>query len=223
MEALVNIKIGDKSLKIETGRRNLGMIFDSNLRFDEHISNCIRRAYYRLRVLYCYRHYIPEKQKKILCDSLVLSTFNFGDVVYGDCLSAQAKARIQRVQNSCLRFIFGIRKFDRISHKLKEIDWLNMNFRRKLHAACFYHNIQMNKTPSYLHRKIVYRSHVHNVNIRNRGLITPPIHRTAIFERSFTFSIAKVYNPIPYTYKTLNIQKFRTKIFEYYLREQNES
>lgn len=221
-EKLVNIKIGDKSLKVENGKRNLGVIFDNNLRFDDHVSNCIRRAYYKLRLLYCNRHYIPEKQKKILCDSLVLSTFNFGDVIYGECLTAIARARIQRVQNSCLRFIFGIRKFDRISHKLKEIGWLNMNFRRKLHSACFYHNIVLNKTPNYLHRKIIYRSHVHNINIRNRGLITPPIHRTTFFERSFTYNIAKVYNPIPYTFKTLNIKAFKNKMFELYLKEQNE-
>lgn len=34
--------------------------------------------------------------------------------------------RIQKVQNSYLRFIFGNRKYDRISHNLKAVGWLNM-------------------------------------------------------------------------------------------------
>ena len=49
----------------------------------------------------------------MLCDSLVLSYFNYFDVIYSQYLDLNDKNRIQKVQNSCLILIFG-----HISHKL---------------------------------------------------------------------------------------------------------
>lgn len=218
----VNIKIDDTTLEIKNNTRNLGLIFDNSLRFEQHISNCIQRAYVRIKLLYSSRHDLSINLKKMLCDSLVLSIFNHGDVVYGNCLTQIQKNRIQKIQNSCLRLIYGIRKFEQISHKLREANWLNMEGRRKVHSACFYHRIIFYKTPAYLHNKIIYRSHVHNINIRFRWLITPPMHKTSYFERSFTYNIAKTYNCLPNYLKSLNPSNFHKQILKYYLDEQND-
>lgn len=216
----VNVKVGDTILEIKNNVRNLGLTFDNLLRFDQHISGCMQRAYIRLKLLYSSRHDLSPKLKKLLCDSLVLSIFNHADVVYGDCLTQVQKDRIQKVQNSCLRLIYGIRKFERISHKLREANWLNMESRRKVHSACFYHRVIYYNTPPYLHDKIVYRSHVHNINIRSKGLITPPMHKTKLFERSFTYNIANLYNSLPIYLKQMPPLKFRGRICKYYFDRQ---
>ena len=93
--------------------------------------------------------------------------------------------------------MFGIRKHRHITHKLVDAGWLSMSNRRLLHSACLYHKIIINKTPSYLYRKILFRTDVHNVNIRFKGKLTPPVHRTETFKRSFSYQITKVYNGLP--------------------------
>ena len=111
------------------------MEIDTDLRLTAHINKCIGRAYANLKMLYPHRHVLPERLKIKLTDALVLSHFNFCDVAYGPCLTNIDKNRIQRVQKSCLRFIYGIQKHEPISHKLVAANWLNMESRRVLHAS----------------------------------------------------------------------------------------
>ena len=189
--------------------KNLGLIFDSSLRFKPHVNNCIRAAYMNLKMIYNNRHYLNQKVKTILCESLVLSRFNFSDSVYGPCIDSEDKRRIQVVQNSCLRLIFGIRRRQNISHKLLDIGWLNMSGRRLLHSACLFHKIVTNKIPKYLHKKISYRTDVHNINIRFKGTLTPPLHRTELFKRSFSYQITKIYNSVPHTIKSKSVSSYK--------------
>ncbi|XP_031359025.1 uncharacterized protein LOC116182622, partial [Photinus pyralis] len=117
----IALKIGNDSIPSVKCVKNVGVLIDCKLRFTQHIDNLIASAYGQLRSLYSSRHILGTKHKAVLCDSLVLSRFNYCDVLYGPCLLAKDRDRIQRVQNSCLRFVFGIRKYDRISHTLPRL------------------------------------------------------------------------------------------------------
>lgn len=66
--------------------------------------------------------------------------------------------RFQRVQNSCLRLIYGFRRHDQVSHKLGEARWLNMGNCRQFYSLCLFYKIMNDKLPSSLHRKIIYWS-----------------------------------------------------------------
>ena len=137
----INIRIGADNVPYSKTGRNLGLIFDSELRFKPHISKCIQVAYSNLKKIFPHRHLLSKKDKIMLTDSLVLSHFNFADVVYGPCLTRMDSDRVQRVQKACLRLICGIRRREPVSHKLKEINWLSMDLRRKLHSAVLFHKI----------------------------------------------------------------------------------
>lgn len=190
----LNLQVGDCQLACVDSARNLGLYMDSSLRFKLHITKSIQKAYGSLKALYSNREIFDKNLKIMLCNTLVLSHFNFCDEVYGSCLDQVDVNRIQRVQNSCLRFIYGVRKRDAISHKLAEANWLNMRNRRLSHACCLYFNIISKKTPVYLYERLRFRTDVHNLNLRYKGLLTPPMHKTTIFERSFSYNIAKAYN-----------------------------
>lgn len=204
----INITVGIETLEVVSEAKNLGVILDSDLRFEKHMNKLLQRAYCNIKMVYGNRHLFPLHVKKHLCETLVLSLFNYADALYGPNLTLRYKNKVQKVQNSCLRLIFGIRKRQRISHKLEEVKWLNMENRRKHHFVTLCHKIIHDKKPSYLHRKITYRSDVHNVNIRNKGLLTVPYFTTELFRRSFSYQICFLYNTIPAEFKMLNIPKF---------------
>lgn len=205
----VKIYVDNVELKSVSSARDLGLVIDTDLRFTQHVNKCIGKAYSNLKMLYPHRHILSENLKTKLTDALVLSHFNFCDVVYGPCLKRIDQQRIQRVQKSCLRYIYGVRKFQPISHKLDTAKWIDMESRRRLHAACLYHTIILYKHPPYLYNKITFRSDVHNLNLRFRGLISPPPHRTAQYQRCFTYNIYFIYNEIPSELKSLNVTKFK--------------
>lgn len=216
----LNIVVGHNKLEVVDKVKNLGIMIDSELKFEEHINALLRKAYLSLKQLYGSRHYLPQKVKIILCESLVLTLFNYADSVYGPCLNVLYKRKVQKLQNSCLRFIYGIRKNKNISHKLKETKWLNMQNRRLHHAACLFHSLILKKTPEYLYNKIKFRTDVHTLNIRFRGLLTPPLRRTEFFKRSFSYQIFQLYNNVNDRLKTLNARLFRKKYKTYLLETQ---
>lgn len=223
LEVAQRLKVDFDGQQISTAdsAKNLGLIYDSTLRFKLHVNNCIRLAYANLKMIYNSRYFLSKKLKIILCESLVLSRFNFSDVIYGPCIDATDARRIQTVQNACLRLIFGIRKRESVSHKLNEIGWLNMSDRRLLHSACLFHKIINNKAPQYLYKKLTFRTDVHNLNVRFRGRLTPPVHRTELYKRSFSYQITKIYNNLPTSIKSKSVPSFKRALKKKIITDKN--
>jgi hypothetical protein len=148
--ANINIKLDGSNIDFKNSAKNLGVVLDHKLRFKEHISSKLKIGYLALKMIYSHRHYLSQATKKMLCEALVLSPLNYCDSIYGPCLDVLDTRRTQKLQNSCMSLIFGIRRREHISHKLKELKWLNMYNRRKLHATCFFYKVLKFKTPPYL-------------------------------------------------------------------------
>nr|CAI5833419.1 unnamed protein product [Callosobruchus analis]CAI5834750.1 unnamed protein product [Callosobruchus analis]CAI5835567.1 unnamed protein product [Callosobruchus analis]CAI5840243.1 unnamed protein product [Callosobruchus analis] len=211
VESDLCISISGVQIPIVDQARSLGVILDSELRFSPHITKLLQQTYAALKTIYASRSFLTLKVKINLCESLVLSILNYADIVYGPHLTVIYKQKIQKVQNSCLRLIYGIRRGKGVSHKLSEIGWLNMHHRRLLHAACLYHRIIICKKPIYLYAKIKFRTDVHTLNIRFKGLLSPPRFFHEFFKRSFTYQICSVYNSIPKDDKRLTDLRFKSK------------
>jgi len=208
----LSLTLGGNTLPFSSVAKDLGLYLDTDLRFRKHVSGLVCKAYGSLRRIYLYRRFLTSSVRKILCESLVLSHFNFCDVVYGPCLDANTAMRIQRVQNSCLRFIYGIRRRNRISYTLKLAKWLNMDQRRYLHLICFFHKVLIFKTPPYLFTRLSYRTDIHNLNLRHRGLLCIPRYRSTFFRRSFSYLIASSYNKVPNDFKVLRLSSFKYRL-----------
>jgi len=208
----VIISVDNTVIPIVECVKNLGVYFDSELRFKPHVTKCLQQGYSILKMLYSNRGFLNQAVRKSLCESLVLSKFNYCDTVFHHCLDSVDIRRIQVVQNACLRFIYGVRRRDHISSYLVRSGWLCMRDRRSLHSASLYHKILLEKSPPYLYNKISFRTDVHNINIRHRHFITIPVHRLELFKKSFTYNICKTYNKIPVHYMKLSVQYFKKKI-----------
>ena len=209
----LRVSINGEVINCSTSARNLGLLLDVNLRFSQHVNNCIKKAFANLKLVYNQKQVLNADLKKTLCESLVLSQFNFCDTLYGPCLLESDARRIQLMQNCCVRLIGGIRRYERgISAKLKEIGWLNMKERRILHSLVLYNKIIFKKCPNYLYQKIKFRYDAHDLDLRHKYTITPPIHRTSLFERSFSYQISLYYNRVPTALKNLPQPRFKRAI-----------
>lgn len=223
LKQTLNITVNNVKLPVVRSARNLGVFLDTDLRFREHIKRVIQKAYISLKILYSNRHVLNFKFRKLLCESLVLSNFNYCDFVYGWCLDSECKHRIQKVQNACTRFIFGIRKYDHVSPSFRELNWLNMDSRRLLHFCCFLHKIMNDsESPSSIKNRLIFRRDVHSLNIRYPGKLAMPRHRSAVFQRSFSYNAVRCYNSLPESLFSLNGHSFKVKYRQYLLSLQNQ-
>lgn len=205
----IDIQINGNSIPITDVAKNLGVYIDSDLRFGTHVSKTLQKAYYTLKRIYQNRSLLQGNMKKILTNSLVVSQFDYCDSVYGPCLRAIDKIRIQRLQNACVRLIYGIRKYNHVSHKIAELGWLNMSNRRLSHASCLLHRILLDRRPSYLCNKIRFRTDVHHLNLRHRGLIDMQLCYTEMGKRRFLYECVSFYNSLPQSIKQCTLLCFR--------------
>ena len=104
------------------------------------------------------------------------------------------KTRIQRVQNSCIRYIFGLRKYEHITPYMQKLDTLNMEGRTKRHALTLMHKIVNKIAPGYLSEKLSYRHDVHNHNTRNRNALNVRRLHNARKNDAFFVKTVKEYN-----------------------------
>lgn len=202
--------------------KNLGVIFDEQLRFESHISNVVKNCFYRLKILYRIRHLLSVKVRITLCESLVLSRFNYGDLVYGPRLLRKTQRLIQKVQNACCRFSFNISPRSHISPYLNMASMLNMESRRQLHLATLLFGVMKFKNPEYLHSKLKFSTFYDRYYSRS---VRPPLslqcHKTVAFTGSFRYQATKCWNNIPPPLRIMtSLHTFRKNIKEMLLEKQ---
>nr|CAI5825474.1 unnamed protein product [Callosobruchus analis] len=136
----------DKSIKIccyaiwqkagtEKGNEQ-SVYIDTSLTFSDHTSQILKRGYSSLKSLYGSKNILSKKNKIIFTEPLVLSHANYAKAVYTPSLRKYDQIRLQKLQNSCIRFITGLKRNEYISHCFKELNWLNTKELASLHAAC---------------------------------------------------------------------------------------
>ena len=129
--------------------KNLGVILDSKLSWEPHISlisKKVNRILYTLRFI---RHCTTETLRMKLVQALVVPHLDYCSVVYLDC-PKKLKERIQRLSNSCLRYVFGVRKDVHVTPYREKIGWLSSNHRRLYFIAILMYKILRLRQPDYL-------------------------------------------------------------------------
>ncbi|CAG4982095.1 unnamed protein product [Colias eurytheme] len=196
-----NLKIGLGNIQIARvdSARNLGVLLDEELRYEEHINLLVRNAFYKLKAFYQFREHLTENIRVTLTEALVLSAFNYCDTVYGPRLYGKTERAIQRVQNACARFCFGIPKREHITPYLNKKCILKMKGRRELHLAGLVFKVIKTGKPVYLYEKLSWAKDSHALNTRSKAdnkLIIPK-HKTKGFRGGFKYSATKIWNDLP--------------------------
>ncbi|KAJ8928235.1 hypothetical protein NQ314_019185 [Rhamnusium bicolor] len=206
------ISLGESQLEIRDTAKNLGILFDSQLSFTKHVSKIISQSYLKLRHLYQFKDLLQTRIKVQLVETLVLSIFNYGDCLYGPCLNAVDKRRLQVIQNCCVKFAWKVPVREHITSYFKELKMLRLDERRFLHYSCLIKKIIDTQNPSYLYNKIEFRRNAHSRVIPNSNDISIPRHTTAAYETSFSYLVSHIYNQLsPQAFQT-SLAYFKEKL-----------
>ena len=130
-----------------------------------------------------------------MVETYILSQLNYGDIILQN-LTLHLEKKVQTLQNRCVRFIYGLRKYDHISAFTKNKNILNMKNRRLLHGLSLMFKIVNKKAPAYLCNRIKSHTEIHHHNTRNRKNIDPPFARTKTRNMSYFIFIAKKFNEL---------------------------
>ena len=187
------VKIAENPLERKTELYNLGKLLDETLSWKPSVDKLVSDAYGRLRVAYQAKNFLNKKSKALVVEYYILSQFNYGNILMQN-LTQILITKIQRLQNACTRFVFGLRKFDHISQHFRQLNVLNMANRNKLQSLVLMHKIMNKKAPRYLCSKIHLRNTIHTHNTRGLKKIHIPSFRNTYGRDRFLRKIAHSYN-----------------------------
>ena len=108
-----------------------------------------------MKKLFSQKDVLDSKIRLQICESLIFSKLSYADAIYGLALRDSDAKRLQLLQNAYLRYSTGVRRFDRVSHKFSEVDWLKLDKLRSLDLLCLTHKLLIKRIPTYFVLEIV--------------------------------------------------------------------
>ena len=91
-----------------------GVLLDLELKIKYHVSHILQTSYMHIHKLRSLRKYITQESMKTLVHCFIISRIDyFNSFLYG--FSEEYLDKLQRVQNTAARLVFGLRKYDNIS------------------------------------------------------------------------------------------------------------
>ena len=218
------IIINNKPIKRVPFAKSLGLTYDEILSWNKQVNICIGRAISRFKEFANCKRILNFESKKTLCESMVLSQFNYADIVYMNmCKLTQYK--IQKIQNMCIRFVYNYKKYNlvSISGLRKKLGWFSMSERRVSHGLTLMFKIVNGMAPNYLSDLITFTSEIHNVNTRSSGRNLIWVQKDIKINarrHAFFFCISNLYNKLPENIiSSVTVNSFKCKLNKYIAEE----
>merc|ERR1711972_813467 len=162
------IKMNHEIISRESEVKNLGVIFDETLSFSKHVTKIVSNAIGRLKQAYRHKNFLSQEVRLIIIEYYVLAKINYCDILYQN-ITAELKNKLAKFQNWCIKFVFGLKKYDHVSQYYIKHKILNMNQRINLHSLTQVHKLKKGIGPEYLLNKLKTRKDVHDYNTRRKN------------------------------------------------------
>ena len=184
------------TIKSKTNIKILGVIIDSNLSWSNQVNAVKKKAFNVTRSIHRINHLLPRKQRIQLYNAIISPQFSYADIIWGGCRQKESKS-LQSVQNFAAKSITGHRKYDSATNSLKQLNFINLEQRRKVHENVFTHKALIQQSTENINNQ--YKEHMSTANTRqaDQRKLNIPTHRTAKFQKSPLYRTITSWNNYP--------------------------
>ncbi|XP_049320995.1 uncharacterized protein LOC125781301 [Astyanax mexicanus] len=210
------LNLADFSATPGSAAKNLGVIIDSDLAFDKHISNVTRTAFLHLRNIAKLRNALSLHDAEKLVHAFITSRLDYCNALLSGC-SCSNLNKLQLVQNAAARVLTKTRKFDHISPVLSALHWLPVKFRIDYKILLLTYKALHGLAPEYLQDLISCYEPPRLLRSQGAGLlVVPKIQRSSAGGRAFSYKAPQLWNNLPEYVRdsdTVSIFKSRLKTY----------
>ena len=205
--------------------KSLGVKFDRDLSFEDHITSIVQACYIQLRNLQAVGSKLNYDLKKQLIHCLIFSKLDYcNGLLFG--LPDKLIKKLQRVQNASVRFLFQnehLNKWDSVTPYLERAHFLPIKQRIKFKIALTVFKCLNNIAPSYLKQCLQIKDQplkTLRTDLDYFLLKRPSVPNLVRTERGFSFCGPSIWNNLPYCVRTCNnILQFKKLLKTHLFRE----
>ena len=158
-----NRTLFDKELTPVPVVKDLGVLLDTCLSYNEHITKTALNCFLKLKQINRIKHLLVRKTLLSVINSFAFSKLLYCSTVWSNT-SNRNISKLQKVQNFAGRIILGPRKYDHISDGLRSMKWLPIREKLILNDATMVHKCINNLVRDNLADKYVPKSIIDKLN-----------------------------------------------------------
>ena len=211
--------------------KSLGVLFSNDFSMARQICDVKKNCYNSLRNLRNIKEYLSAENKLGLVQSLILSKMDFSNSLYMNIPKYQLN-ELGKVLNSCMRFIYNIKRTDNVSEYYLKSHILPIEYRVKFKVLLLIHKCLYGNAPMYLNNLVSLHCHkmiASHRNLRSKQdfslLSVNHDARTSHFAlRRFTNYAPITWNSIPNNIRNcMDINNFKKMLKTYFFNVYEQS
>ena len=221
--SILPVNILDNDLYPSDVVRNLGVLFDSNLSFTNHVNSIVKSCFVSLRDLRRVRRHLSVDTTVIAANALVSSRLDYCNSLFRSFSDKNFK-KLQCIQNTLACIVVGSSKYSHITPVLKSLHWLPVRQRVVFKTAVLVYKFFNTGQPKYFSPHLSLYSSTAKTRRSDPVklyLKTPfyvrSIHKSKRhFDNSFSSDAPRLWNGLPDDIRTApSISTFRKKLKTY--------
>ncbi len=218
----LTIQLGSSIITPSASVRNLGVIFDDQLTFKEHIAKTARSCRFALHNIRKIRPFLTEHAAQLLVQALVISRLDYCNALLAGLPSNTIKP-LQMIQNAAARLVFNEPKRAHVTPLFVSLHWLPVAARIQFKTLMLAYRTITGSAPTYFHSLL--RTYIPSRSLRSaseRRLVVPSQRGSKSLSRTFSFTAPGWWNDLPTPIRnagSLSIfkQQLKTHLFQLYL------
>ncbi len=203
-----DINVGAISIKSTNKAKNLGVIFDEEMKLKQQVKNICKIGFYNIQNFAAIRNHMDLKTAKVVAYPFITSTLDYSNsLLY--CLPKKEINQIQLVQNAITRVVVKLKKYDHITDARKALYWLPIETRIKFKLIMLTWKALNKMAPSYIkHLLKIKEGRSGPRSNKTIALEIPKIKLKSCVDRAFCKAALMLWNDLPHELK--NIDKLNT-------------
>ena len=211
---LQSLTIGDEEVDMNKYIRLLGVDFDDNFSFKQHVSAVARKCFYTLKNMFKIRRCLDESSAKTIVHTMITSHLDYCNVILCGLPDSTLK-HLTRIKRMSACFVSQRAKFDHITPTMKQLHWLPIRYRIHYKVLLLTYKSMNGLAPPYLEELIKKRPMKRTRADKNNDLSVPKFKKT-FGGRSFAYMGATLWNSLPRELKhCTNLNQFKKHLKTY--------
>uniref|UniRef100_A0A8D8S9P7 Uncharacterized protein n=1 Tax=Cacopsylla melanoneura TaxID=428564 RepID=A0A8D8S9P7_9HEMI len=168
--------------------------FNNSLNWADEVTKIRKKVFGSLWTLKRIKTFTSQNSKKFLMKIFVLPKFEYcAPLLHG--MTHEQRAKLQRAQNSCVRFIYNVKRWEHITPYYNRVRWLKIEERRQILTLSLLYKILVSQSPSYLYEKYRFRTDVSSRSTRSHQLLLEkPRHQSHSYSTAFLITSINLWN-----------------------------
>ena len=175
--------------------KNLGVTFDKNFNFRQHISQTCRCCFYHIRDLRRIRRYMSFSVAKTIATTCCSRLDYCNSLLHN--IAIKDFTKLQRVHYCLARVVTRSPRFSRSVPLLKSLHWLPVRYRIIFKTCTITYQALSTKQPAYLHSMLTPARHPRQLWSSGSGFLSVPKVKTNTGTRAFSVAAPTLWNSIP--------------------------